>query len=74
MLGLGNYDVNVMMAALQSRHYETVWFDKRRYVSVQCCRNEFHDHRHLHKKIIQPKCPLRFKVYVNKIFFNFHQL
>ncbi|XP_067045201.1 josephin-1-like [Acropora muricata] len=28
-LGLGNYDVNVIMAALQLRDYETVWFDKR---------------------------------------------
>lgn len=29
VLGLGNYDVNVIMAALQLRDYETVWFDKR---------------------------------------------
>jgi len=29
MLGLGNYDVNVLMAALQLREYEAVWFDKR---------------------------------------------
>lgn len=29
MLGLGNYDVNVLMAALQLRDYEAVWFDKR---------------------------------------------
>ncbi|UYV78882.1 JOSD1 [Cordylochernes scorpioides] len=30
MLGLGNYDVNVLMAALQNKGYEAVWFDKRR--------------------------------------------
>ncbi|KAL9956471.1 hypothetical protein ACROYT_G037950 [Oculina patagonica] len=29
MLGLGNYDVNVLMAALQLKEYEAVWFDKR---------------------------------------------
>ena len=28
-LGLGNYDVNVMMAALQLKDYEAVWFDRR---------------------------------------------
>ncbi|XP_054716340.1 josephin-1-like [Uloborus diversus] len=30
MLGLGNYDVNVLMAALQLRGYEALWFDKRK--------------------------------------------
>ncbi|RUS75307.1 hypothetical protein EGW08_016928 [Elysia chlorotica] len=34
MLGLGNYDVNVLMAALQDKGYETIWFDKRKNVSV----------------------------------------
>ena len=29
MLGLGNYDVNVMMIALQQKNYEVVWFDRR---------------------------------------------
>ncbi|KAJ7362090.1 Josephin-1 [Desmophyllum pertusum] len=29
MLGLGNYDVNVVMAALLLKEYEAVWFDKR---------------------------------------------
>ncbi|KAK0397596.1 hypothetical protein QR680_002185 [Steinernema hermaphroditum] len=29
MLGLGNYDVNVMMAALQSRNLCVTWFDSR---------------------------------------------
>ena len=30
-LGLGNYDVNVVMAALQDEGYEAKWFDKRRW-------------------------------------------
>ncbi|CAH1121630.1 unnamed protein product [Ceutorhynchus assimilis] len=30
MLGLGNYDVNVIMSALQSRGYAMIWFDKRK--------------------------------------------
>ncbi|KAH9519752.1 Josephin-1 [Bulinus truncatus] len=34
MLGLGNYDVNVIMAALQEKGYETVWFDKRKNVTL----------------------------------------
>ncbi|XP_059179656.1 josephin-2-like [Physella acuta] len=34
MLGLGNYDVNVLMAALQEKGYETIWFDKRKDVSI----------------------------------------
>ncbi|RLU25634.1 hypothetical protein DMN91_001791, partial [Ooceraea biroi] len=29
LLGLGNYDINVIMAALQKRGREAVWFDKR---------------------------------------------
>uniref|UniRef100_G1TSG2 Josephin-1 n=1 Tax=Oryctolagus cuniculus TaxID=9986 RepID=G1TSG2_RABIT len=28
MLGNGNYDVNVIMAALQTKGYEAVWWDK----------------------------------------------
>lgn len=32
LLGLGNYDINVIMAALQKRGREAVWFDKRRSV------------------------------------------
>ena len=35
MLGNGNYDVNVIMAALQTRGFEAVWWDKRRYGRVQ---------------------------------------
>ena len=35
MLGNGNYDVNVIMAALQTRGFEAVWWDKRRYALVQ---------------------------------------
>lgn len=30
MLGLGNYDINVIMAALQKKGYETNWFDRRK--------------------------------------------
>jgi len=30
LLGIGNYDINVIMVALQSHGYETVWFDKRK--------------------------------------------
>ena len=29
LLGLGNYDVNVLMAAVQMKEHEVVWFDKR---------------------------------------------
>lgn len=35
LLGLGNYDINVIMAALQRRGREAVWFDKRRSVLYQ---------------------------------------
>ncbi|TKC43304.1 hypothetical protein EI555_015018 [Monodon monoceros] len=34
MLGNGNYDVNVIMAALQTKGYEAVWCDKRRDVGA----------------------------------------
>lgn len=30
VLGLGNYDVNVVMAALEGRGMAAKWFDKRR--------------------------------------------
>ncbi|KAK6638351.1 hypothetical protein RUM44_008780 [Polyplax serrata] len=30
VLGLGNYDINVILIALQSRGYEGIWFDKRK--------------------------------------------
>ncbi|XP_049866843.1 josephin-2 isoform X2 [Pectinophora gossypiella] len=30
MLGLGNYDINVIMAALQKKDCEAIWFDKRK--------------------------------------------
>jgi len=33
MLGTGNYDINVIMTALQSRSYQAVWHDKRKKVS-----------------------------------------
>jgi len=34
VLGTGNYDINVIMAALQSRQYQAVWHDKRKKVST----------------------------------------
>ncbi|KAK2720975.1 josephin-2-like [Artemia franciscana] len=34
ILGLGNYDVNVMMKAVQVMGHEAVWFDKRLHPSV----------------------------------------
>lgn len=34
ILGLGNYDINVIMAALQKKGREAVWFDKRKCVFV----------------------------------------
>ncbi|XP_061530507.1 josephin-2 isoform X2 [Phycodurus eques] len=36
VLGTGNYDVNVIMAALQSRELAAVWWDKRRTVASLC--------------------------------------
>jgi len=33
MLGTGNYDINVIMSALNSRSYQAVWHDKRKKVS-----------------------------------------
>lgn len=30
VLGFGNYDVNVIMTALEMRGYEAIWFDKRK--------------------------------------------
>uniref|UniRef100_H3CRN6 Josephin-2 n=1 Tax=Tetraodon nigroviridis TaxID=99883 RepID=H3CRN6_TETNG len=36
VLGTGNYDVNVIMAALQSRDLAAVWWDKRRTVHSLC--------------------------------------
>lgn len=30
ILGLGNYDVNVLIAALQNKGYSAFWFDKRK--------------------------------------------
>ncbi|KAL7735143.1 hypothetical protein ACLKA6_008405 [Drosophila palustris] len=34
VLGLGNYDINVIMTALQKRNCEAVWFDKRKDPSI----------------------------------------
>ena len=41
LLGLGNYDVNVLMSALQSRGYEAKWFDKRKPLSILVVENIF---------------------------------
>ena len=30
VLGLGNYDINVILIALQSKGFEGIWFDKRK--------------------------------------------
>lgn len=30
VLGLGNYDINVIMKALQKKDCEAIWFDKRK--------------------------------------------
>lgn len=30
IFGLGNYDVNVLSAALELKHYQLIWFDKRK--------------------------------------------
>ena len=30
VFGVGNYDINAIMAILSKRGYETIWFDKRR--------------------------------------------
>ncbi|XP_053207612.1 josephin-2-like [Panonychus citri] len=30
LFGLGNYDVNVLITALQSKGFETIWFDQRK--------------------------------------------
>lgn len=38
-LGFGNYDINVIMAALQKRGREAVWFDKRRDPKCLCLDN-----------------------------------
>lgn len=34
VLGLGNYDVNVIMMALETRNYQLVWFDKRKDITA----------------------------------------
>jgi len=34
LFGLGNYDINVIMAALQLQKCDVVWWDKRRQLSV----------------------------------------
>lgn len=37
VLGLGNYDINVIMKALQKKDCEAIWFDKRKFVIKRLC-------------------------------------
>ncbi|XP_074649250.1 josephin-1-like [Tubulanus polymorphus] len=39
MFGFGNYDVNVLMSAVQLKDSEAIWFDKRKDVSCLCLKN-----------------------------------
>ena len=32
ILGRGNYNINVIMKALQLKDHEAIWFDKRKFV------------------------------------------
>lgn len=41
LLGLGNYDINVIMAALQRKGYEAIWFDKRKWVHFGSVTHQF---------------------------------
>lgn len=34
VLGLGNYDINVIMSALETKDHAAVWFDKRKGVDI----------------------------------------
>lgn len=58
MLGLGQYDVNVIMSALQLRGFEAIWFDKRKYdITIHMDREPF-DHIHLNSYIFIFRDPL----------------
>merc|ERR1712037_461453 len=46
-LGTGNYDINVIMAALQSRSYQAIWHDKRKKSSVDRPRKMLRLHNQL---------------------------
>nr|CAG4649812.1 EOG090X0HOM [Scapholeberis mucronata]SVE93977.1 EOG090X0HOM [Scapholeberis mucronata] len=41
MFGLGNYDINVVMAALQLKQCDLVWWDKRRKISARDINGSF---------------------------------
>lgn len=41
MFGLGNYDVNVIMAALQRKNHDLIWWDKRKTLSASDIDNAF---------------------------------
>ena len=34
MIGLGDYDVNVLMSAVKLQDMDIIWFDKRKYVAL----------------------------------------
>jgi len=34
VLGLGNYDINVIMSALETKNHAAIWFDKRKGVDI----------------------------------------
>ncbi|XP_016321881.1 josephin-2-like isoform X2 [Sinocyclocheilus anshuiensis] len=54
VLGTGNYDVNVIMAALQSRGLAAVWWDKRRHwLAVREVNGQFYN---LDSKLKGPAC------------------
>jgi len=39
ILGRGNYNINVVMKALQLKNYEAIWFDKRKSASILNLKN-----------------------------------
>lgn len=41
MLGLGNYDINIIMAALQTANCDLTWWDKRRKISTEDVESSF---------------------------------
>ncbi|XP_047505358.1 josephin-1 isoform X3 [Pieris napi] len=46
MLGFGNYDINVIMAALQKQGCEAIWFDKRKrrhWITIRQIQGNFYN-------------------------------
>ncbi|XP_023685936.1 josephin-2 isoform X2 [Paramormyrops kingsleyae] len=56
MLGTGNYDVNVIMAALQSRGLAAVWWDKRRRRHWLAVKQVSGSYYNLDSKLKNPIC------------------